>query len=484
MQAGISGISCFQRACTRIWTPLQKRMQPFITSVVGRGIIGSLSETFGGLFGKWIGAPIATKVCIQVVPYACPAAGAICAYRSVCQKNELMGVMALFILLLQSPLISEEERAAWYLGASEWVGEIGSVLIGGYAGLHASGSSIPFTDSFNPTHSYSTNMGKYLLIGKIFDSVIAEPQSRLGSILFSLPRSVWRYFSQFFCYQSQDILPLLRSIASGDANASIASTRQLLSMVAKRYCLDPSIQISAQITHLFQKEIGNLPSPIKTLLFASLQASVESLGNTIPDLGTAFLRGLYEYLRMLKKIRPDQSITDLVPTTNLTAQLTDVAVDQWSSSFSKTVITFIQTQERGLIGCTITGSKNIPYLKTIVQTHLKNALVHTCNHYPRLQIELTPLEKVEFLQMLTEILLGAYFNPTSCYLIGKCIGSIGILTTRVQSTFTRYVVRQEQASLVCNPRPSALDENRFSQPPPQTSVVHASVLVIRDDFFS
>lgn len=501
---------CWERIATATQTT-----HKVTQSLLGKVVVYSLADTGGAIAGSALGSTILGNMGSDIgrglvsIGFLGAMAGSgilVLKYASLekTRKIYLTAMIATTIGLMIITSSNERGKYGAWLGRliGEEVGSFVGTILGGFALLNLAGSPTVFFDQHHPWDSYSTSTARFLVVGRVFESVIVKPSIPLIGLLLRILRKITCIALQNFAYNSNTLISL---VVESLKRRTFAKPRfsAFAKMAINTYCGHNTKFFEEEFSRFSLKKIFptlathqfNLIRKFDRFLLGSLIDEIKYLAEHSDRVASKAISAFHEYMELLtgskelieahEKFRKAlldktgehlqykekiiQLIREKISGENPTLwnQISQSIVDYgWTSDNAqhllKTLDELIMQMEISLVGLPLTDPRQASYLTEVFDVYLQHYLIFLLFKYPQLEA-LTPEQEEQSIATLMNLIFNHYVKPILPESIAKLSYRIitGSLKTalKTQNSLTLFFRQPEQASYIHSSQEMKLIEN-------------------------
>lgn len=437
---------------------------PVARSILGRVAACAISEIAGAVIGAYIGGPILGIICKrlgEVVPVA--GAGA-----SLWALRNRVSLVATAALGLPNPFDSIPRAWEYLTGACSeigyqggyWLGQSAGTILGGYAGLKASGSDVPFWQPTVSCDCYSVGMVKFLVAGELLERTI----SRCAIPFISLPVNVGRalIFSclKTMAYNSNSVLSAFKSLVRQKGLGQDVLAPLFVKLFFSRYCQQNAARAANKLIYAVSQPFDFIPHLSRQMrgflgLFSGyFQEAFKSIGEQGDKLTILIMRRFVQYADLVWTLGDVEDLEETLKQALKVSQLTLIFMDQIEiqSKIEEAVLTglaSIQELERDLVGKTLLEPSE--EMRKTLCVHIKYFLLFLFQDFDFSL--LSPKEEKRFFQYLANKIIFLYSEKTShqrmVSVVEKVIQGAISAFFFIKWSFSKFIMqREEDAALI------------------------------------
>lgn len=289
----------------------------YAKSILGRVVTCSAAETIGGLAGGYAGGALMGTALKEIGKYGFPVflryqtpllTLFVLQHKTSRLALTLLGITAAIQFAVPLQTLSEWGAiGGLFLGelSGKWIGTI----LGGYAGLVAMQSTIPFWDDTIPCDSYLVGMSKYLFVGEVFDTVVARSTLPYLNLPINIGRGCMGLIVKTVAYNSNPVISTLKDSFRGKKISHEVLIPLFVKMFCSRYCEANSVPITSQLINIVSQTINVIPEAShqfrfllrQPALFGPLETGVHHLSLLSDKFATIFMRAFRGYVGLFQK---------------------------------------------------------------------------------------------------------------------------------------------------------------------------------------
>jgi len=462
-----------------------------IADYAGATIGHSLGSTILGNIGSWIGKNlVSTKVLgfvigSEIVAFKC---------HQPSKKRDLFltalttTTTALLIMKFFDEL--DNYGASWGRLFGEEMGGFAGTILGGFCFLKIAGSPSVFLNDQNPWDSYSTSTTRFLVVGMVFESVIAKPSTPWIGPCLRILRTVTCITLQNVAYNANTIILLTKKKLNN--NFAQPKIPAIAKMAINTYCGHNSQFFEEEFARCSLKQIFpslakhqfELVKKFDGFLPSLLLDGIKNLADHSEKMTSISISAFHEYAKLLtesaelievhqefrkaimnqtgKHLKYKEQIVQIIlakistPKAPIRDQFIQFFINNcWTFDYAqqsmKTVTELIQKLEVALIGIPLSTPQQIAYLNEILDIYLQYYLIFLLFKYNTLE-SLTPVQEHQSIVILTHAIFNHYVESIVPKPIAKA--SHIIITKALQTAFkaenllTLFFHQPEQISYV------------------------------------
>ncbi len=401
--------------------------------IAGRFIACSALEFLGSTLGAYLGGPV-LGTAIYHLRVLAPVAQVALFLSDVQKKTTLVAAAAFGVSVAAAGL-------PW--SACMWLGSQAGFILGGYAGLMLSESSISFWDHTINCDSYLVGMTKFIVAGEIFDRVITRAEIPYFHLPLNAFRSICASLVKTFAYHSNSVLHIFKSLIREKKFNQEVIIPHFVKMTCSKFCKQNAVPVTTRMIKILSEGLNVFPSATKfirtflshPIFLNQFQSVIESLSENSDRLTMILMRSFLGYVDLVqnsKGCKDAKTLADLKMA--LKKEIWGAAMLSWAvsplckASFESNAETFLNgldEAEKDLLS--ISFLQEVEKIKPYLAAHLKYFIFYAVTH-PNFNLLSTEEEEVFFhklsdlffsihktgiapnaLQKMTHCLISAFF---------------------------------------------------------------------------
>lgn len=450
---------------------------PVARSILGKVAISAVSEIAGSMIGAYIGGPMIGIFCKRLGAVA-PIAAAGAALWSLRSRVFLA---AIAVLGVPNPIDSIPRIWEHLTGACSeigyrggfWLGQSAGVILGGYAGLRASGSDVPFWQSTVSCDSYSVGMVKFLLAGEILERTISTCAIPFISFPVNVGRTLIFSCIKTMAYNSNSVLSAFKSLIRRKGLGQDVLAPLFFKVFLSRYCQHNAAHVANKLIYAISQPFNCIPLFSRQIrgflgLFSGyFQEGLKIIGDQGDKLTTLIMRRFVQYADFIANLGEVEDLEETLKQQLKVSQIVLVFMNQIEiqSKIEEAVskaLASIQELEQDLIG--IPQLLPSEEMRKKVCLHIKYFLLFLLQD---LDISLlSPEEEKRFFQYLANKIIFLYSEKSSHHrmvsVVEKVIlGSISAFFF-LKWSFSKFIMQRDEDAVLMVPLEM---QDKFLPPP-------------------
>lgn len=453
------------RQMLRLDHPLEK-------GILGRIALCAGLEVIGGMIGAYGGSALMrrglSKLSGRVIPLVVTGALSYGLFKKPKATTiALLGIMATGVSLsaLYAGMASWGGRAG--LVAGTWVGKNVGTILGGYAALWLTRTTLPFWDRTLWAESYAVGMTKHILAGEIFNAVIARSTLPLVKYPLNLMRSTFEVVFKALAYHSNSLIATTKKIWRERRISQETLLPFAVKVLCHKYCEKNATPITGKLLQIFSRLFQGIPSAAEKLetilrtpvIFNQFEGMVSSLSKRSESLTNLLMRSFVGYVDLVRECpTPNADLSELkkalkerMPRATTLSQALSPICESTLNELSKSLLEALKNSEKDLTGFSLTNDTKL--LEPLLSTHLKYYLIYTLLNFQ--SDPLTMDEEKDFFLKAEKTFFSIYKRPESFqpghYWIEKTTHLIIISFFGFKKWVYRMIEQPEQVAMLEGP---------------------------------
>ncbi len=394
------------------------------SSILGRIVMGAGAELIGGAIGAYCGGSIVGRGLAELGYHVAPLAGATALYGLLkhpkITKTAILGFVAtagVTVPVAYAALSALGSPAC--ICAGTWIGRNVGTILGGYAGLKFTQTSIPFWDRTAWADSYAVGMTKHIVAGEIFNATVASSTLPVLCYPLNIIRGICETVVRMLAYNSNPVISAVKTTFRERQLSQEALLPLAVKVLCQKYCEKNAAPITTKLLQIFSRTFNAIPeaankmeSLLRLYAYVPCEAAINNLGNQSEKVSILLMRSFVGYANCIAKYPEPEGDFDRFKrafkaefkgATEI-SQLISPLLQGQIENLAQSILQAIQDSERDLTGHVLT--ENTDVLKPLLALHIKYFLIYTL-----LNRDIKPLtvdEEREFFVKLEKAFFSLY----------------------------------------------------------------------------